>query len=71
MSSRTAGISVEEKRPVEIAEAINTIIQDEVLANQLRKRGYEKVMREFDITKNSKLLLKLIMGEDNIYEQLY
>jgi len=65
-----AGILVEEKRPEQLAEAIDTIIQDEALANELRNRGYEKICKEFDIAKNSKLLSKLIMCEGNIYEQL-
>lgn len=55
-----SGIVVDEKAPMQIADALEAFIEHPELAYGVGERGRNKVCNEFDINKNSKLLLAQI-----------
>ena len=58
--SNGAGIIVEEKSPEKLAEAILKIMKDKDLRRELTERGLQRIKEDFNIEKNTKILLKLI-----------
>ncbi len=55
-----AGILVREKDARELAEAIEKLMGDKDLCSEVGCRGYHKVSEEFNLRKNTALLLKLM-----------
>jgi colanic acid/amylovoran biosynthesis glycosyltransferase len=54
------GIIVEEKSPEQLAEAILKIMKNKDLRKELAERGLQRIKEDFNIEKNTKILLKLI-----------
>lgn len=55
--SSGAGIMVEEKNPLMLAENIKKIIQNESISKEIVKKGYDLILNEFNIKKNTKMLI--------------
>jgi glycosyltransferase involved in cell wall biosynthesis len=58
--SNGAGIIVEEKSPEKLAEAILKIMKDKDFKRELAERVLRRIIEDFNIEKNIKILLKLI-----------
>jgi glycosyltransferase involved in cell wall biosynthesis len=58
--SNGAGITVEQKSPEKLAEAIIKIMKDTDFKKELSKNGFQKIKEDFNIEKNTKILLELI-----------
>lgn len=55
-----AGLMVEEKDSVQLADAIEKLIKDSRLAAEIGQKGYERVKDQFDLYKNVAQLLELM-----------
>jgi len=58
--SRGAGIIVEEKSPQKLTEAIIKTMKDTDFRKELSKKGFQRIREDFNIEKNTKILLELI-----------
>ncbi len=54
-----AGILVEEKNSIMLAENIRKLIQNESIRKEIGKKGYDKVSKGFNIKNNTKILINL------------
>jgi len=57
--SKNIGIMVNEKDPIQLADAIKKLLKDEKLRMKIGKDGYKKVYKEYNIKKNTMRLFSL------------
>jgi len=67
--SNNCGIIVEQKSPEKLADAIKKLVSNGILNQNIIKNSYQKIKKDFDITKNVKLLLKVITEKQ--FEEKY
>lgn len=59
ISHQESGLLTQQKKELELSEAIKSLIKDDFLYSKLSKNGRKKVERDYDIKKNSLKLLEM------------